>query len=515
MSLLLGVDFGTGGVRVGAFDPDTLSLSDFSEEAYPTSYPQLGWAEQWPEYWWGAFVAATQRVLRKLNRTEVASITVATTASTVVAAAADGSPLRPAILWMDARAEAESRFTGTVDHPVMRYSGGSDAVEWLIPKAMWLAKNEPETYRRAARIVEAVDYINFRLTGEWVGSKLNATCKWNYDPEVGGFHASLFEAFGVPDLQDKLPSRIVPVGEPISRMRREVSEDLGITSRPLVIQGGIDAHMAMLGAATVDPGELLITGGTSVVHLTHTLEPKFIKGIWGPYPSALLDGRWLIEGGQVSGGSILSWLAEHIFGLSAEGHHALIEEIKEFPPCSSGLLTLDYWMGNRTPYRDAKLRGVIMGLSLYHDRARIYRSAMESVALGTRNVVDSFENQGVPLHHIVVAGGIRNNIVWLKTLVDVLGRPVHLTVDTNLSILAGAIAGAVGLGLFPTLEKACKTIVKYERVLEPDKDRHEVYLEALKLYRQATDSLIPILHQLSANGKGNQSAREHSSGVIE
>jgi ribulose kinase len=74
-------------------------------------------------------------------------------------------------------------------------------------------------------------------------------------------------------------------------------------------------------------------------------------------------------------------------------------------PCSSGLLTLDYWMGNRTPYRDAKLRGVITGLSLFHDRASMYRSAMESVALGTQNVVDSFETQGIPLDHVVVAGG--------------------------------------------------------------------------------------------------------------
>ena len=349
MSFILGVDFGTGGVRVGAFDLSALRLTDVSDEAYTTSYPHPGWAEQWPGYWWDAFVAATRKLLRKRSITEVGCITVSTTASTMVVTEADGAPLRPAILWMDARADAEACFTGTIDHPVLRYSGGSDAVEWLVPKAMWVAKYQPETYRRAARIVEAVDFINFRLTGEWVGSKLNATCKWNYDPGIKGFHPSLFASFGIPDLQEKLPTRIIPVGEAIARMRPEVAEGLGITSRPLVIQGGIDAHMAMLGAATIDPGELLITGGTSVVHLTHTLEPKFIKGIWGPYPSALLEGRWLIEGGQVSGGSILSWMAEHIFGLSTEGHNGLIREVEKLPPCSSGLLTLDYWMGNRTP----------------------------------------------------------------------------------------------------------------------------------------------------------------------
>jgi L-iditol 2-dehydrogenase len=193
---------------------------------------------------------------------------------------------------------------------------------------------------------------------------------------------------------------------------------------------------------------------------------------------------------------------------------ALLEEVEKLAPCSSGLLTLDYWMGNRTPYRDAKLRGAIMGLSLFHDRACMYRSAMESVALGTQNVVDSFETQGVPLDHVVVAGGIRNNQVWLKTLVDVLGRPVHLTVDANLSILAGAIAGSFGLGLFPTLEKASKAVVKYERMLEPNKQRHEIYAEGLERYRRATDALTPILHELAASDKGNPNAKGFSPSVV-
>jgi ribulose kinase len=142
-----------------------------------------------------------------------------------------------------------------------------------------------------------------------------------------------------------------------------------------------------------------------------------------------------------------------------------------------------------------------MGLSLFHDRASMYRSAVESIALGTKNVVDSFENQGIPITHTVVAGGIRNNHLWLETLVDVLGRPVHLTVETNLSILAGAIAGTVALGLYPTLEKASKAIVRYDRVLEPNAERHQIFAESLELYRRATNLLTPVLHQLATHTK--------------
>jgi ribulose kinase len=499
MSIILGIDFGTSGVRVGAFDLVRKEFVRIAEAGYPTSYPHPGWAEQQPEDWWSAFQQALNSLFSDPQCREADALTVVTTSSTVVIADEKGGPLRPAILWMDARAEAESAFTATISHPVLKFSGGSDAVEWLIPKAMWLSRHEPGTYHAADRIVEALDYINFRLTGCWVGSRLNATCKWNYNPIEERYYPELFAAFGIPEIQNKLPSPILPVGAPIGEVRVEVAAALGFTKRPLVVQGGIDAHTAMLGAGTTRPGDLLITGGTSVVHLTHSLTPPYIKGIWGPYPSALLDDHWLIEGGQVSGGSILTWLTDRIFGLDAPGHQALIQEAAKLDPCANGLLTLDYWMGNRTPYRDAKLRGSILGLSLFHDRISLYRSAVEAIALGTKNVLDTFETQGLSCDRIVVAGGIRSNPLWLEVIVDAIGKPVCLTHETNLSILAGAVAGSFALGHFPSLEQASTEIVSYSEVLEPDLKKHQCYTELLDLYRRATECLTPVLHELSSS----------------
>ncbi len=499
MSLILGIDFGTSGVRAGVFDIEQKECLRIAEAGYPTSYPRPGWAEQQPETWWSALKQALNSLFADLECREIAALTVVTTSSTVVITDQKGTSLRPAILWMDARADAESAFTATIDHPVLKYSGGSDAVEWLIPKAMWLSRHEPAIYQKADRIVEALDYINFRLTGRWVGSRLNATCKWNYNPLEQRYYPELFEAFGIPEIQRKLPSTILPVGTPIDRVNARVASELGFTNRPLVVQGGIDAHTAMLGAATTRPGDLLITGGTSVVHLTHSLEAPFIKGIWGPYPSALLDDHWLIEGGQVSGGSILSWLAERIFGLDGPGHQALIQEAAKRDPCADGLLTLDYWMGNRTPYRDANLRGSILGLSLFHDRSSLYRSAIEAIALGTKNVVDSFETQGLPCDRIVVAGGIRSNSLWLEVIVDTIGKPVCLTHETNLSILAGAVAGAFALGHYDSLEDASTDIVRYSEVLQPNLEKHQRYAQMLDLYRRATECLTPVLHELASS----------------
>ena len=161
MSLLLGIDFGTSGVRLSAYDTDQGRFVGTTEAPYRTVHPHPGWAEQSPEDWWQGFLTAGRELIRALPHRRVLALGVATTASTVVAARMDGTPLRPALLWMDARAEAEARFTGTITHPVLRFSGGADAVEWLVPKAMWLRRHEPAVYHAAERIVEAIDFINF------------------------------------------------------------------------------------------------------------------------------------------------------------------------------------------------------------------------------------------------------------------------------------------------------------------------------------------------------------------
>ena len=118
------------------------------------------------------------------------------------------------------------------------------------------------------------------LAGQWVGSRMNATCKWNYDSVAGRFMEDLYAEFGVPDLAAKLPRRIFPVGAPIERLSVAAAAHLGLPTRPILAQGGIDAHIGMVGADTMAPGELLLIGGTSTVQLF-----QLSQGV---------SGRWLL-----------------------------------------------------------------------------------------------------------------------------------------------------------------------------------------------------------------------------
>jgi ribulose kinase len=496
MSLMLALDLGTESVRVGAFDEQG-GLVASARETYPTSYPHAGWAEQDPQDWWAAVLAALRTTTDQVRGRSVVGLGLATTASTVAVLDASNRPLRPAILWMDGRAHLEARRTSQVHHPVMRYCGGEDAVEWLVPKAMWLAVNEPVHYAEAAHIVEALDYVTYRLTGHWVGSRMNAVCKWNYSARDGGFQPELYAQLGVPDLCDKLPPDVLAVGELVGPILPGVLEQIGMTGSPMVAIGGIDAHMSMISTGALATGEVSLVAGTSVAHVTQIDEPVYTPAIWGPYPDALLKDRWLIEGGQVSGGVVLRWAAESLLGRNREDTQRLIEDASRVPAGSNGLLVLDYFMGNRTPYRDARLRGAVLGLTLGSKPEEVYRASVESVAYGTRNVLQSFSEAGIPVQRITVSGGIQHNSLWLQTTADVLGLPLELVTSDNLTLSAGAACAATVGGLYPSLVQAAEAFRAGSTPVEPDLDLKDVYDDGFARYREATAALTPISHQLA------------------
>jgi sugar (pentulose or hexulose) kinase len=159
---LLGVDVGTESVRVLVVDEHGTRLASASSPLR-TTFPRPGWAEQDPEEVWAALVDAT-REARRLSPTGIDAVALATTSVTLVTSDAKGSPTGPAILWMDTRASAESDEVTETGDPSLWYTGGRVSSEWMLPKALWLARHEPERYRAASHIGELHDWLLYRLT---------------------------------------------------------------------------------------------------------------------------------------------------------------------------------------------------------------------------------------------------------------------------------------------------------------------------------------------------------------
>ncbi|WP_423923108.1 FGGY-family carbohydrate kinase [Frigoribacterium sp. 2-23] len=499
MGVLLSIDLGTEGARVGAFTDDGTSLGSV-HTPYRTSFPRPGWAEQDPDEWWSAFVTSA----RALLATEacraagpVVALASATTASTVAVVDRAGRPLRPAILWMDSRASDQAERTAgfAADHPVLAWSGGSDAAEWLLPKAMWLKENDRATYDRADRIVEAVDYVTFRLTGRWVGSQMNAVCKYNYDSIARRYPTELYEALGMGDLVGKLPDEILPVGSPAGTVAGAVAAEIGISPDAVVAVGGIDAHVSLLACGAECDGLVSLVSGTSSAIIAEVDEPTTSTEVWGPYPQALRTSKWLVEGGQVTSGSVLKWAGEGIMGVPRDGLGELIAGAAAVDPAAHGLRALDFFMGNRTPHRDARLRGAVVGLTLGTTREELYRAAIEAVACGTRSVVDSFARAGVRCDRLVFSGGIERNPLWQQVTVDVLGREAEIVTGDNLTLRACAVIAATGTGLVRDLDEGARVFAPTTRTLTPSATHTEVYRDTFADYQELTAALTPLMHR--------------------
>jgi ribulose kinase len=210
----------------------------------------------------------------------------------------------------------------------------------------------------------------------------------------------------------------------------------------------------------------------------------------------MVDGLWLVEGGQVSGGSILKWLVEDVLGTT--DYESLERQAAKKPVGSSGILVLDFWMGSRTPYKDPHLRGSILGLRLSHDAAELYRALLESIAYGTRNVLRTFEEGGIAPTDIRVCGGLAQNHLWLQMLSDTLGLPVRAMTAQNPTLTAGALCAATAAGHYANWSEAGEVFVERGWFLEPNAASHEKYSVGFERYRRSVELLTPLLHELDA-----------------
>lgn len=501
---VIGIDFGTESVRVGIFTQIGEPVA-FASQAYPLYHAHPGWAEQRPDEWWSALVTATRAVLVKsgVSKEEIVGLGADCTSCTVVAMDENFQPLRPAFIWMDVRSADQARRIAETGHPALKYNGfGNVSAEWMPCKTLWFKENEPELYSKSHYVGEAIDWLTHRLTGEWVGSINNSSIRWYYDRAEGGWPESLYEQIGLGDLLPKFPTRILDMGETAGGLLPGVAEELGLPPGIPVAEGGADAFVAMIGLNVLQPGKMAFITGSSHLHLGQSATSLHAKGIFGSYTDAVVPGQYTVEGGQVSTGSVVKWFKDNFCGneatLAAERgvdiYTILNELAAPIPPGSEGLIVLDYWQGNRTPYVDPEARGIIRGLSLKHTTGHMFRAIIEGIAYGTEHILRTFRQNGYVVEEMVVAGGPTKSPLWMQIHADVSNVPLTFTAVPDGPALGSAILGAVAAGLYPDVQTAADRMVRVTSHIEPNPERHEAYKFYVDQYINTYPPLQDLIH---------------------
>lgn len=488
MAYFLTADGGTESLRARVYDLRGRCLGS-KAVAYPTQFLPGARAEQDPEDWWRALVEASRAAIVEagVNPVQIEAMAYATTCCTVVALDKEGKALRPALLWMDVRAHVEAGEVLASGDAALKVNGaghGPVSAEWMIPKALWIKRHEPVLFDAAHTICEYQDFITLRLTGERVASLDNVGLRWHYRSREGGWATHLLGKLDLEELEEKWPQRVVAPGQVVGTLCARAAQELGLRRSVKVVQGGADALIGMIGLGVGRPGQLALITGSSHLLFGVTSEPIYAPGVWGAYADIVYPGRWIVEGGQTSTGSIINWLRRLCGGqLNLD---ELNEKAASLPPGSEGLIVQEHFQGNRTPYTDPLSRGAVVGLTLAHEPHHVFRAIMEGIGFGTKAILDAFAAGGYRSTEITVGGGATASQLWMQIHADTSGLPVRIPGSADAPSTGSAVLAAYGAGHYTSIDEGMAEMVLPGRIIEPRTRElvryQELYQRYLALY---------------------------------
>ncbi|MEO6199559.1 MAG: FGGY-family carbohydrate kinase [Cryobacterium sp.] len=431
---VIGVDIGTSSSKGVLVTLDGTVLAT-ATRAHAPSRPHPGWVEMDGSLWWQEFVEITRELLEEPDVATVA-VGVSGMGPCVLLTDADGSPLRPAILYgVDTRAtEQIAALTATLggDEAVMARTGSALSTQAVGPKLAWLAEHEPDTFARAERLFMPNSWLLWNLTGEYLLDHHSASqCTPLYDARS----QTWFEPWAGPLAGTiDLPALCWP-GDVGGRVSAAASAETGLPVGIPVITGTIDAWSESVSVGAQRPGDLMLMYGTTMFLINTVPSPLSATGLWGTVGA--FPGTHNLAGGMATSGAITGWLRDL---LAAGDFSELLALADASGVGAGGLLMLPYFAGERTPIQDPLARGLIAGLTLSHTAGDLYRAALEATAFGVRHNIEAITAAGGAIERIVAVGGGTTGALWTQIVSDVTGLPQVIP-----TITVGASFGAAFL----------------------------------------------------------------------
>jgi xylulokinase len=498
---VIGCDVGSQGTNCALYAADgTLVASSY--QTYDLSFPFPGAAEQDADAWPGAVAAGVRDLLGHVSQgpSAVKGLSFGSQLDGMVVSDGEGRPLRPAMIWMDRRAEDQAAAVAERISPgdFYRSVGANLDSSHAIFKALWVRDQEPELWAKAATLMSPGTFVLQEVAGPAAIDYSNASSFALLDPRSRKWSPEVLAAVDVPE--SMLPE-VVAATDPISTITSAFAEATGLDGGTVVAVGCGDEMAATLGAGVFEPGEVCDVVGTAEPVCAASSEPREDSTMLVEcHPHADPDA-WLLENpGFVSGGNLRWWrdqFAPIERGAEAEGlgdaYDLLSQEAERVPPGAEGLTFLPCMQGAMAPEWNGAARGVFYGLTLAHSRAHMTRAILEGSAFGLRDILDAMSNAGLAVRRLTIVGGGAKGPLWRQIKADVTGLPVRVPTSVETTATGAAILAAVASGLHASVADAVKAFVAYRpEEHQPDPERHGVYENAYRRYRDVYGALKPV-----------------------
>ncbi len=519
---ILAIDLGTSGPKVAI---TTRSGQVLGCETHPTQLhlSDGGGAEQDPDDWWAAIVAATAKLhARKLAPPEaIAAIGVTSQWAGTVPVDAAGQHLHRAIIWMDSRGAKYVRpmAGGLLEiqgygvrklAKWLRRTGGAPSLVGKEPLAHihFLRHERPDVFRRTATFLEPKDYLNLRLTGERYATYDSIALHWVTDNRDIGRIDYDDELLGLAGLSRRQLPKLTGATDVIGTVTAQAAADLGIGKGVKVVGGTPDVQSAAIGSGAVRDFQPHIYLGTSSWLTCHVPFKKTdLFHNMGSLPSPI-PGRYFVANAQETAGRCLEWLRDNLLyckdPLSPDGPPddaipRMLEAAAQAPAGSNGLVFTPWLYGERCPDANHTVRSGFYNQSLRTTRPDYVRAVLEGVAFNSRwllQAVDKFTGRRVdPIR--AIGGGARSDL-WCQILADVLDRTIEQVADpVQCNARGAALLAALGLG--DTTVDDIPKLVTVARRYEPDRGHRGVYDERFAAFMDIYRATKGIYARLNAH----------------
>ena len=492
----LGIDVGTGGTRAVLVDAEGRVTAAATGEHAPFASPQTGWAEQDPRDWWRAATSAVREVLSK-NETrpeEISAVGFSGQMHGAVLLDSHDEVLRPAVIWCDQRTSDQCL-------AITQKVGAARLIEltcnpaltgFTLPKLLWVRESEPEVWRQVGSVLLPKDYIRLRLTGDKATDVADASGTLLFDVTNRKWSRQMLAA---AEIDERFMPRVYESPEITGVVSAAGAESTGLRAGTPVVAGGGDQSAGAVGMGIVRPGAVSATIGTSGVVFAASDKPALDPmGRVHTFCHAV-PGRWHVMGVTQGAGLSLRWFRDQ-FGAGADDgrdpYEHLTEEAALTPPGANGLLWTPYLMGERTPHLDPHARAALVGLTANHTRAHVVRAILEGVAFSLRDTFEIFKEMNVPVSEIKLGGGGARSGLWRQIQADVYGRTVKIVEAEEGAAYGAALLAGVGVGVWPSVDAACDSVVRVKTEVEPDPAAAVKMEEQYQLFRRIYPALRPL-----------------------
>jgi xylulokinase len=450
----IGIDLGTGGVRVVAIDPQGKRVAQ-ATRSYPLLTPHSGWTEQNSSDWVVASLSALTEVAQKLAGYEVVALGLSGQMHGMVALNAEGAVVRPAVLWNDQRThQAVAAIEAIVPRSELIQRTGNPAITgFQLAKLIWLRHEEPAAFHETRQVLLPKDYLGYVLTGDRFTEPSDASGVGCLNLQTRQWDTEILSAL---DLTPALFPPVVASTAIGGRLQPAIAAQIGLPAKLPVVAGGGDNAAAAIGLGIsgmqLHQGSLSIgTSGVIFVPIAHpTPDPEGRAHLF-----CHVDGGYHLLGVTLAAGGSLRWYRDRF--APEQSYDELMQQASQSPPGARGVLFLPHLAGERTPYLDSEARGAWVNLALAHDQSDLIRAVLEGVAFSLR-AAQEVVTAIVPIHTLLATGGGARSPLWLQILADVLSVELVSPQAEEGAAYGAALLAAVGVGMYADLATAIATL---------------------------------------------------------